>query len=546
MNRDWAWQTQIESEQRMVLYHDWMPHIHADLHEQYFQNPYYFAPAAEPMHPYINQWQRDFQIEIGKNHAKYFDQNSWLYFTREVFDLFYPSYGDTYPTFNGSIGMTYEQAGHSMAGRAILLPNMDTLTLADRIEHHKTTSLSTVEIASKNMVRIVHNFETYFNTAQNTAKGDYKAYVIKYTNNKDRMKALCQLLDKNKISYGVASSPMAVNAFDYNNLTDVKLKIESQDLVISAAQPMGVLTQVLFDPNTVLSDSLTYDITAWALPSAYGLEAYASTDPIKIKNGYDFSIFKKKEFQIQHPYAYLCKWGAMADAQFLAALQKQNIKVRVASALFTLEGASYPAGTIVITRADNRKRTDFDKKVQSLAKAHQRALISVTSGFSDSGIDLGSEKIKLLNHPKVAVLSGEKTNPSSFGFVWYYFEHDLNYPVDIFRKEVSHIDLNDYNVLVIPEGRFYFSFNEREKIKSWVRKGGTLIALGSANREFADQEGFALQKKKADEKNSKKEEQLSPYDTHQRTTLEDANPGAIFKVRMDTTHPLAYGMAKEY
>ena len=90
-----------------------MPQVHVDYHEQGINQPYYFAPAAQPYHEVITQWQRDFQVTIGKNHAKYFDKNGWLYFTREIFDLFYPSYGDTYPVYNGAIGMTYEQGGGS-------------------------------------------------------------------------------------------------------------------------------------------------------------------------------------------------------------------------------------------------------------------------------------------------------------------------------------------------------------------------------------------------------------------------------------------------
>ena len=116
LNRDWAWQTQVETKQRLKVFNQWMPHVHSDYHEQGINNPYYFAPAAEPYHEVITQFQRSFQIEIGKNNAKYFDENGLLYFTKEVFDLFYPSYGDTYPLYNGSIGMTFEQAGHSRSG----------------------------------------------------------------------------------------------------------------------------------------------------------------------------------------------------------------------------------------------------------------------------------------------------------------------------------------------------------------------------------------------------------------------------------------------
>jgi hypothetical protein len=149
LNRDWAWQTQIESKQRIKVYHQWLPHVHVDFHEQGHNNPYFFAPAAEPFHEVISPWQREFQTMIGKNNAKYFDEQGWLYFTKEVFDLYYPSYGDTYPTYNGAIGMTYEQAGGGFGGLSITTETGDPLTLRDRLTHHHTTGLSTVEITSK-------------------------------------------------------------------------------------------------------------------------------------------------------------------------------------------------------------------------------------------------------------------------------------------------------------------------------------------------------------------------------------------------------------
>src|SRR5690606_3319610 len=120
LNRDWAWATQQETRHRLAHYHEWMPHVHVDFHEQGVNEPYYFAPAAEPFHPRITAWQRDFQTTIGQNNARYFDAEGWLYFTREVFDLFYPGYGDTWPTFNGAIGMTYEQGGSGRAGLAVV------------------------------------------------------------------------------------------------------------------------------------------------------------------------------------------------------------------------------------------------------------------------------------------------------------------------------------------------------------------------------------------------------------------------------------------
>ena len=46
--------------------------------------------------------------------------------------------------------------------------------------------------------------------------------------------------------------------------------------------PKGKMVQVLFEPKTVISDSLTYDITAWSLPYAYGLEAYGFNGDLEL------------------------------------------------------------------------------------------------------------------------------------------------------------------------------------------------------------------------------------------------------------------------
>ena len=81
LNRDWAWQTQQESRQRIVLYNKWLPQVHADFHEMGPNNSYYFSPAAKPYHQDITPWQRQFQNVIGDYNRATFDKNNWLYFT---------------------------------------------------------------------------------------------------------------------------------------------------------------------------------------------------------------------------------------------------------------------------------------------------------------------------------------------------------------------------------------------------------------------------------------------------------------------------------
>ena len=146
------------------MYQQWYPQVHVDFHEQGYNEPYYFAPAAEPLHVLLTPWQKEFQDQIGKNHAKYFDQNNWLFFTKERFDLLYPSYGDTYPMYNGAIGMTYEQGGIS-AGLGVLDKNNDTLTLVARAKHHFTTGMSTVEISALNYQKLLMSLRSIIRIA---------------------------------------------------------------------------------------------------------------------------------------------------------------------------------------------------------------------------------------------------------------------------------------------------------------------------------------------------------------------------------------------
>jgi len=544
LNRDWAWCTQVESQQRLVPYRQWLPHVHVDFHEQGHESPYYFAPAAKPMHEYISTWQKEFQTEIGKNNAKYFDQEGWLYFTKERFDLLYPSYGDTYPTFNGSIGMTYEQAGHGRAGKGIELENGDTLKLMDRIAHHTATGLSTIEMSSVNAQRLIKNFTDFFKDSKSKPKGAYTSFIISGENGVDKLKSLADFLTAHGIEYGRSTGGRSIKAYNYATGKEESAKITDQDLVISAYQPMSILTQVLFEPEPMLEDSITYDITAWALPYARGLKAYASKERINPNASYDFATPTPQVID-ERPYSYIFKWNSLQDATFLGALNKKDVKVRYARKAFTTESDSYATGTLVITRADNKHLKDeFDSLIKSIAHQHNRVIHTTKTGFMRSGSDFGSSNVNLMEQPKVLAVYGEGVRTNSYGQVWHYFESTLQYPFTaITKKQLSSIDLSEFNTLVLTDGRYSIS----EKVINWVKGGGKLIALGSANASLTDI-AFKL-KKKAKAKDTSKTgiaAKIKAYGDQERKYISTSIPGAIFKLTLDKTHPLVYGVSDTY
>lgn len=556
LNRDWAWQVQRESQQRAALYNRWMPQVHVDFHEQGINAPYYFAPAAEPVHEFVSPFQREFQETIGRNNAKYFDANAWMYFTRDVFDLFYPSYGDTWPTFNGAIGMTYEQAGSGRAGLGIETALGDTLTLAERILHHHTAGMATIEMVSQHADRLVKEFEAYFAKHSADPPGQYKAYVIKPGNAPDRMARLQELLDRNGIRYGRAPARAGLRGYDYFTGEPATFAIEENDLVVSAQQPKSVLVQTLFDPNPKLSDTLTYDITSWALPYAYGLQAYALDNPMAPDTGRTAAPFENNLAQ-GNPLAYFVPWNAVSHGRFLAALLDAGIRTRVAEKPFSLAGENYAAGTLIVARSGNERKADFHQTVVKLANAHAITLQAATTGYMDAGKDFGSSNVKAITPPKVAVLSGQGVSSLAFGEVWHYFEQELDYPIAVLDiQQFGSFDLSKYNVLILPSGSYSaLGTSGFERLDSWVSAGGKLIAVESAVDFLASKEGYGLsayltedEKKAADKRVEQQaaQERVAPYEDRSRQRVSNSVSGAVFQVRIDASHALGYGTDGQY
>lgn len=540
LNRDWAWATQVESRARLKIYNQWLPHVHVDFHEQGINEPYYFAPAAEPFHEIISDWQRDFQTQIGQNHARYFDKEGWLFFTRERFDLLYPSYGDTYPTYMGAIGMTYEQAGHGRAGLGINNDEGFELTLVDRVAHHKTTGLSTVEISSKTASKINSEFIKFFDNRNLK----YKSYVLKGT--EDNLTALATLLDRHEIKYEFAVNGKATG-FSYSKNDQGSMNYDLA-MVIHTDQPKGKMVKVLLEPDAKLSTPLTYDITAWSLPHAYGLDAIASTTKVSTNSGNPFS--KVTNQQRMDAPGYIAKWNSMEDAKFLASLLKAGIKVRFTEKPMTNGGQKYDRGTLIITKSDNKSNNNFVEDLYKIADTNSRKLIPATSSFSDAGPDFGSPDIKLINTPKIALLKGDGTSSLSYGATWYYFEQTLGYPVtSIEADRIGNVNLDNFDIIVMPSGWYGSVLNEAtlSKVQSFVRGGGKIIAIDRALGAFAGKSGFSLKRNtSSDDKKDEDKENLTPYADREEASVTNFITGSIFKTKVDSTHPMAFGYGDTY
>jgi len=556
LNRDWTWQTQTESAQRLALYNQFMPQIHADFHEMGSESTFFFPPGAEPWHEVITPWQHEFHRLTGKANAQLFDEKSRLYFTKENFDLFCPSFGDTWPLFNGAAGFTYEQGGGGYSGLSLKLESGDTLSLKKRIDGHFTATMATLRVAYAYRNKLIEEFNRFFADNMNKPSFRYKSIIIKGTNDKEALEDLFNLLRKNQIRYSHAGNTgKKYKGFDYLSNAEGEVTIEKGDFLISAYQPQSKFMQVLFEPDSKASDSLSYDLTAWALPYAYNLKAYAIEDQIKgLPDKVEMMVVMNQP-PTDKPYGYVVDYNGFNTLKFISALARKNIRARYSVKPFNIGGKDYKRGSFIIARGDNLfSGNKFDDIVTESANKFQVELNRTTTGFMEKGKDFGSEYSPLVKKTNVAILCGDGISSAPVGELWYLFERELDYPVSLINvSNRENLDFRGFDVLLLASGNYS---KIRDTIVDFAKKGGRVVAFENAIQIFAADKTTSISKAietRTDElKNAEKKEKsddlslLKKFGDEDRHLLSERSAASIYKIIVDTTNPIGFGLGREW
>ena len=556
LNRDWTWQTQTESTQRLALYNQFMPQVHADFHEMGAESTFFFPPGAEPWHEVITPWQHEFHKLMGKGNAQLFDEKSRLYFTKENYDLFCPSFGDTWPLFNGAVGFTYEQGGGGYSGLSLKLETGDTLTLKKRIDGHFTATMATLRVACENRTRLLEEFNRFFSDNMNEPSFRYKSIIIKGSNDKNSLEDLFSLLTKNQIRYSYAGNTgKKYKGFDYLANAEGEVTIEKGDFLISAFQPQSRFMQVLFETDSKASDSLSYDLTAWALPYAYNIKAYAVEDQIK---GLPDKILTEVVANLSDtgkPYGYIVDYNGFNTLKFISALTRKNIRARYSLKPFTSGEKNFNRGSFIIARGDNSNAGNkIDAVVTELANKYQVVLNRAETGMVEKGKDFGSEYSPVVKKSNVAILCGDGISAGPAGELWYMFERELDYPVSLINiSNRENLDFSGYDVLLLASGNYS---KIRDTIVDFAKKGGRVVAFENAIQMFASDKSTSLSKAiatrteelKASELKVKSDDPslLKKFGDEDRHLLSERSAGSIYKVVVDTTNPYGFGLGREW
>ena len=533
LNRDWIWKTQKETQNRLEFYHTWLPMLHADFHEQGYQNSYYFPPAVKPYLNSVPNSTKELQTSVGKAFSQLFDKNHWTYFTSEIYDLLYPGYGDTYPILNGALGMTLEQGG-IRGGLQAFKKNGDTITLADRINHHATLGYELIKWSLENGEQVKQSFYQNQENARVKPKNEFKTYLIP-ENQIQKSKELLALLTKNKIEFGSLGKSIVSNAYSYDaQKFMVNQKFSEKDLIISAYQNSSPLIQTLLDPVIELEDSLTYDITAWNQFQIHGISAYGLKEKwIPVINT-KIPIAKNASPNLVVG-AYLLP---SSNADFFQLIQKaQEVKIETVFNDIPVEvdGISVQAGHIwfLKTKISDEIFNVFLKE----AFEHKITLNFIQSFRFTNGADVGSRHFKPIKTANIAVVVDTQIDFGQQGELAYYLTQKLGLkPTFIPFNQLFKSQLFTYSHLIFPSGDYTsLSTINQVLLNDWTKKGGILLLMEDAIH--------LLDKKMVDADFIAKDDTLDinvRYELKTRTEIANTLSGNLLQVNLDSSHPFMF------
>ncbi|HEX8491864.1 MAG TPA: M14 family zinc carboxypeptidase [Pyrinomonadaceae bacterium] len=529
LNRDNITATQIETRNVQRAYLEWNPQVFVDHHGQPSQ--FFFPPAAQPINPNLPpeptaRWLTAF----GRANAAQFDARNWDFYVRDIFDLFYPGYWDSWPSLNGATGMTYETDSGGFKGLNWKRDDDTIVTLRSGIAKHFVASLTTLETAARNRAERLRDFYEFRQSGIEEGRRErMKRIVLLSGRDSNKTEELVGILLRAGIEVRAATKPFrsrSAHGYLAANGNSSSRDFPAGSYVIDLAQPQKRLAKALLEPNTeqdasFLREQLArfarnerrgrsaskedygfYDITAWSLPLAFGVEAYWTEDASDVTGQLLSPAFKPDHNQAARSrsgippltlpgsvsgrasVAYIIPYERDNAASLAYRLQREGFRLAVATRTLSAGGREWPRGTMVARVS--RNPDSLHEAIARLAGETGVDVTAINSAFTETGeTNVGSESVVSLKQPRIIVVADEGVSQTSYGALWWMFDrHGVDFtPMTI--ANLKRAELDRYNVIIMPDGSpgaYFAAFGKGgvDTLRAWCERGGTLVLIKGA------------------------------------------------------------------
>jgi hypothetical protein len=232
-----------------------------------------------------------------------------------------------------------------------------------------------------------------------------------------------------------------------------------------------------------------YDLTAWSLPLAFGVDAYWTEDSTAVTGVRvtDESLRADRTGSVsgRAAIAYIVPYETDSTAAMMIRLAQQGVRVSVTTRSLNAAGRNWPAGTFVI-RVTRNAETVHDAVAKAASDLGVR-VVATNTGFSDEGdTGVGGEAVVAVQAPKIALVGDEGVDGESYGSMWWTFDkYGIAFtPLSI--TAVKNGALKNYNVVILPDGsvgRYFSSFGTGgiNTLKEFAAGGGTIVTTRGAS-----------------------------------------------------------------
>lgn len=536
LNRDWVNIVHPESKARVAHYQDWLPHVQADHHEMGTNSTFFFEPTDPDGNEsrFVPQTTYKLNRLFADYYSKALDKIGSFYYTKESYDNKNPTFGSTYPDYNGAVGILFEQGSsrgiHQESENGIV-------TFAFTVRNQLVSSIATVDAANANKNGLFDLQKEFFNVSR-TGKDSSKSFIVGDGYDISRLRKFVQLLLDHRIEV-------------YENQEDItvdKVKYEKgKSYIVPLGQPNSALVNIIFDETKDYTDPSKLGYGAgFSVAYSSGLSHASITKAVRGVRVEKLEKSANTSFSISQ-YAYIVDYRDSHSQHLLFQLLAKNILVKTSFSPFSVQTENgtkdFSYGSLLIPVSNQTISPDeLYATLQKLAVASDVEIIPVSTGYSVKGVDLGSSAFRTVERPKVLVVTGGNISSTEAGEVWHLFDQKLNYQLTRADYNVfPRIPLNSFNRIVLAGGDYSFLGKQGiQDLQNWVRNGGTLITINSASR-WALNNGISatqLQKLKTDSLQQKQSEQ-------QFSQERDRIPTSVFETKINLKHPLAFGLTNE-
>lgn len=543
LNRDWLLLSQVESVNRLKMYHQYQPNVLGDFHEMGANSSYFFQPGiptrTNPLTPTKNV---ELTQTLAEFHAKALDDEQRLYYTQESFDDFYYGKGSTYPDVNGAVGILFEQA----SSRGVQQDTVNgLLTFEYGIKNQLLTSFSTLRGAWQQKAALAEYRQNFYESGLKQAKKEkYAGYLVTESEDNTRLNLFLSKLAQHQIDV----FPLTED-FRLNN----RVFSAEHSYFVPLAQRQYRLIQALFTKQTEFADNTFYDVSGWTLPLAMNIDAsqVARTWGLKLAE----QTWREKAWQEQElqpstiagsAYAYAIEWQDYLSPKLLNKLLAKGLQVKVATKSFSSviagKDRAFAAGTLLIAAGIQEQGNWFD-----ILKAESELLalpvFPLNTGLTVKGIDLGSHSFKLIEQPKVLLVGGYGVSQYEAGEVRYYLDQELAIPVSIVDKQrLAKLNFDEYTHIIMVDGSYgSLSKGITKKLSSWLHRGGVVFAQKRAAKWLADKELLQTSFATKEQLDQLFDSDNLSYEDKQGLAARKRIAGTIFAAQIDTSHPLFFG-----